>query len=38
MLSDKNIKAFVPAEKSYKVFDGGGLYIEVYPNGSKILK
>ncbi|MDR1658015.1 MAG: Arm DNA-binding domain-containing protein [Deltaproteobacteria bacterium] len=36
MLSDKNIKNPAPAEKSFKVFDGGVLYIKVYPNGSKI--
>ena len=24
-----------PKEKAYKTFDGGGLYIEVFPDGAK---
>jgi integrase len=36
MLSDINIKRAKPSEKSYKVFDGGGLYIEIQPTGGKL--
>ena len=35
-LTDMKIKALVPREKSFKAFDGHGLYLEVYPTGSKI--
>lgn len=35
-LTDTELRNFKPAEKSYKMGDGGGLYIEVYPNGSKL--
>jgi len=35
-LTDAKIKSLQPREKAYKVFDGRGLYIEVYPHGSKI--
>ena len=35
-LSDARIKSLGPKEKPYKVFDGQGLYLEVYPNGSKL--
>ena len=34
-LTDKSVNAAKPAEKSYKLADGGGLYIEVLPSGSK---
>lgn len=34
-LSDKACKAAKPKEKAYKLADGGGLYLEVMPNGSK---
>lgn len=34
-LTDIQIKALKPKEKQYKLFDGGGLYILVHPNGSK---
>ena len=34
-LSDKTCKAAKPKEKPYKLADGGGLYLEVMPNGSK---
>lgn len=34
-LSDKEIKNAKPTEKEYKLFDGGGLYLSVMPNGSK---
>jgi len=36
VLSDINIKRAKPSEKSYKVFDGGGLYIEIQPTGGKL--
>ena len=35
-LSDINIKRAKPREKTYKLFDGNGLYIQVEPTGSKI--
>ncbi len=35
-LKDLQIKAAKPAKKSFKKFDGRGLYIEVFPNGSKL--
>jgi len=34
-LTDIQVKALQPKEKQYKVFDGGGLYVLVHPNGSK---
>ncbi len=34
-LSDKEIRAASPQEKSYKLFDGGGLYLEVPPKQKK---
>ena len=34
-LTDTELKKAKPREKSYKLFDGGGLYIEITPNGSK---
>lgn len=35
-LTDSQIRAFKPAtSRSYKRFDGGGLYIEVSPDGAK---
>ncbi|MDD4854399.1 MAG: Arm DNA-binding domain-containing protein, partial [Sulfuricurvum sp.] len=34
-LSDKEIKNAKSSEKEYKLFDGGGLYLSVQPNGSK---
>lgn len=36
MLANGAINAFKPAEKPYKKADGGGLYLLVQPNGSKI--
>lgn len=36
MLTNVAINAFKPAEKPYKKADGGGLYLLVQPNGSKI--
>jgi hypothetical protein len=35
-LTDKAIKNAKPKEKAYKLFDGGGLYIEITPQGSKL--
>ena len=34
-LSDKEIKAAKPKEKTYRLFDGGGLHLEVSPKGQK---
>jgi integrase len=36
MLTDINIKRAKPAEKTYKMFDGGGLYIQIEPTGGKL--
>lgn len=35
-LNDKKIRAAKPKEKAYKLFDGGGLYIEILPSGKKL--
>jgi len=35
MLTDTAIRKAAPAEKSVKIFDGGGLYLEVSPTGGK---
>jgi integrase len=35
-LTDKAVKNAKPQEKPYKLFDGGGLYLEVTPGGSKL--
>lgn len=35
-LTDKACKNAKPMEKSYKRFDGGGLYLEVMPNGNRL--
>ncbi len=35
-LTDTAIRALKPKEGRYKVFDGGGLYLEVLPSGSKV--
>lgn len=35
-LSPIQIKNTKPKEKAYKLFDGGGLYLEVLPSGSKL--
>ena len=34
-LTDNAIKVLKPKDTTYKVFDGGGLYIEVAPTGTK---
>lgn len=36
MLTDKNCRAATPGEKPVKLFDSQGLYLEVYPSGSKL--
>lgn len=35
-LSDKTCKNTKPKEKPYKLFDGGGLYLEILPTGKKL--
>lgn len=35
-LTDTAIKTLKPKASRYKVFDGGGLYLEVLPTGSKV--
>ena len=35
-LSPVQIKNAKPQDKAYKLFDGGGLYLEVFPTGSKL--
>jgi integrase len=35
-LTDLQIRSAKPNEKAFKLFDGGGLYIEVMPTGSKL--
>jgi Arm domain-containing DNA-binding protein len=35
-LTDLQIKRFSPSEKPYKRADGGGLFIQVTPKGSKL--
>jgi hypothetical protein len=35
-LSDVKLRGLKPRDKPYQVFDGGGLYVEVVPSGSKI--
>jgi len=34
-LTDVAVRAAKPREKSYKLADGQGMYLEVMPNGSK---
>lgn len=34
-LSDAEIRRSVPRDKTYKLADGGGMYLEVRPNGSR---
>ncbi|SEQ55514.1 Phage integrase family protein [Rosenbergiella nectarea] len=34
-LTATEIKAAKPKEKAYKMADGGGMYLEVFPNGTK---
>ena len=35
-LTDVAIRALKPKERAYRVFDGGGLYLEVAPSGSRL--
>jgi len=35
-LTDINIKKAKPGEKARKMFDGGGLYIQIEPTGGKL--
>lgn len=35
-LNDIKCKGAKPKEKSYKMFDGGGLYLEILPSGKKL--
>lgn len=35
-LKDAEIRAFQPMDTPYKKADGGGLYLEIFPNGSKL--
>ena len=35
-LTDVAIRALKPKDKAYRVFDGGGLYLEVAPSGSRL--
>jgi len=35
MLTDTNIRRAKPRAKAFKLFDGGGLYLEVNPAGGK---
>lgn len=35
-LTDKAIKNAKPKDRPYKLADGGGMYLEVMPNGSKL--
>lgn len=35
-LTDTACKNTKPKDKAYKRFDGGGLYLEIMPNGNKL--
>ena len=35
MLTDLECRKAIPKEKTYRLYDGGGLYLEVTPTGSK---
>ncbi len=35
-LTDKTIKNAKAKEKKYKLSDGGGLFLQITPNGSKL--
>ena len=35
MLKDINVRNAKPKKKAHRLFDGGGLYLEVTPNGGK---
>lgn len=34
-LTDSKLRSLKPREKPYKISDGGGMYVEVRPNGAK---
>ena len=34
-LTATEIKASKPKDKAYKLSDGGGMYLEIFPNGTK---
>jgi len=34
-LTARQIDSAKPKEKSYKLADGGGMYLEIFPNGAK---
>lgn len=34
-LNARQVETSKPTEKIYKLFDGGGLYLQINPNGSK---
>jgi len=34
-LTGPTVRQAKPKEKAYRLFDGGGLYLEVMPNGSR---
>ena len=35
-LTEMQVRNAKPREKAYRLFDGGGLYVEVAPTGSRI--
>ena len=35
-LTDLKCRSSKPKDKSYRVFDGGGLYLEIMPNNKKL--
>jgi hypothetical protein len=35
-LTDSKVRQAKPADKPYKLFDGGGLFLLVQPGGSKL--
>ena len=35
-LTDRQIKNAKPADKAYKLADGGGLYLQITPAGGKL--
>lgn len=35
-LTARQIDSAKPKEKSYKLADGGGMYLEIIPNGTKV--
>ena len=36
-LTDTAIRSAKPLAKSYKLFDGGGLYLEIAPSGGQVV-